>query len=355
MIPLLKNTNFCPPALCLAVLLFGPIGCSGAAPSTGSNISTTSPSTTSTSVVFALMDVGDSSSTLDIFAARSNVDGLAFRTAWRILEPQDGVYDWQVLDTALDVVRARGKRMTLHVGVSALGLPNWLTGLGVTTYTYTTPMGTTVTEPLPWDTIFLTRYTQFVAALAAHIQARGDSDLLYAVSDGAPIAEMSIVGCRDGALSGGTLYSREDYLDAWKTTIDAHAAAFANSQLFISAPVAVICMSDNDGKAFYTAVMNHALTKSVNSAVFAADLNALGSARLAQVDTSIASRVGVAFQTIWSSTGDTQNRMQGSLRDAVCKGIASGARYFEFYKVDISSSDSNIQDAIQRARTGQAC
>lgn len=350
----LKNSHFYVPAFLWGVLFFSLVSCSGGAPSADST-STTSPPTTSTSVVFALMDVGDSNSTLDTFAARSNVDGLAFRTAWRILEPRDGVYDWQVLDSALDVVRARAKRMTLHVGVSALGLPNWLIGLGVTTYTYTTPMGTTVTEPIPWDTIFLTRYTQFVAALAAHIQARGDSDLLYAVSDGAPIAEMSILGCRNAALSGGIPYSRDDYLNAWKTTIDAHAAGFTNSRLFISAPVAVICMPDNDGKAFYTAVMNHALSKSANTTVFAADLNALGSARMAQVDTSIASRVAVAFQTIWSSTGDTQNRMQGSLRDAVCKGIASGGRYFEIYKVDISSSDSNIQDAIQKARAGQTC
>ena len=128
-----------------------------------------------------------------------------------------------------------------------------------------------------------------------------------------------------------------------------------DTQLFISAPVAVICMPDNDGKAFYTAVMDHALAKSANTAVFAADLNALGSARLTQVDTSIANRAAIAFQMIWSSTGDTQNRMQGSLRDAVCKGIGSGARYFEIYKIDISNSNSDIQDAIQRARAGQPC
>lgn len=335
--------------LCLALLTGGCDG-SGDTPPTDP-----SPSPVSAAKVFALMDVGDPSSTLDAFAERTTVDGLAFRTAWRILEPRAGEYDWTTLGAALDVVRARGKHLTLHVGVSALGLPTWLTGLGVVTYTYTTPMGATVSEPIPWDPIFLQRYSQFVAALAAYIQARGDNNLLYAVSDGAPIAEMSIVGCRDGALSGGVLYDRDKYLNAWKTTIDAHAAGFPNSRLFISAPVAVICIPDNDGKAFYTAVMNHALTKSANTTVFAADLNALGSARLTQVDTTIANRVAVAFQTIWSSTGDVQNRMQGTLMDAVCQGIGNGARYFEIYKVDITSSDAAIQAAIQRARSGQPC
>ena len=74
-----------------------------------------------------------------------------------------------------------------------------------------------------------------------------------------------------------------------------------------------------------------------------------------QVDALISARAAIAFQTIWSSTNDTQNRMQGTLKDAVCKGIGSGANYFEIYKVDISSSDAAIQDAIQRARAGLAC
>ena len=307
------------------------------------------------SKVFALMDIGDSTSVLDGFAARATVDGLAFRTSWRVLEPQDGVYNWTTLDDAFDTVRARGKQLTLHVGVSSIGIPNWLVALGVVMYTYNTPMGVAVTEPLPWDATFLSRYTQFVAALAAHIQARGDTSLLYAASDGVPVAEMSIVGCQNGILSGGIAYSRANYLNAWKTTIDAHAAAFSTTRLFISPPIAVICIPDNDGKAFYTEVMNRALAQNAQTTVFAADLNAAGSTRLVQVDASIRTRAAIAFQMIWSSTNDTQNRMQGTLKEAVCQGIGSGARYFEIYKIDISSSDAAIQDAIQHARAGQPC
>jgi len=305
--------------------------------------------------VFALMDTGDSISVLADFAGRETADGLAFRTSWKILEPASGVYDWTTLDAALDTVRARGKQLTLHVGVSSIGIPNWLGALGVVTYRYNTPTGVTVTEPVPWDAIFLSRYTQFLAALASHIQARGDTGLLYAVSDGAPVAEMSIVGCQNSILSGGMAYSRANYLNAWKTTVGGHAAAFLTTRLFISAPVAVICMPDNDGKAFYTEVMDDALGKSAKATVFAADLNAAGSARLAQVDAAISTRAAIAYQMIWSSTNDTQNRMQGTLGDAVCHGLGSGARYFEIYKADISSSNAAIQTAIQRARAGQPC
>ena len=300
------------------------------------------------------MDVGDSTSVLDDFAARAAVDGLAFRTAWRVLEPQDGVYNWTALDAAFDTVRARGKQLTLHIGASFLGIPNWLVALRVVTYSYNTPMRA-VTEPIPWDAIFLSRYTRFVSALAAHIRARGDTGLLYAVSDGVPVAEMSIVGCQNGILSGGIAYSRTGYLNAWKTTIDAHTAAFPATRMFISAPVAVICRPDNDGKAFYKEVMSQALAENAQTTVFATDLNAAGSARLVQVDASVRTRAAIAFQMIGSSTRYTQNRMQGTLREAVCQGIGAGARYFEIYKDDISSPDVTIQNAIQLARAGQHC
>lgn len=305
--------------------------------------------------VFSLIDVGDSTALLDAFAGRATVDGLALRTSWSLLEPVQGVYDWKTLDAAFDTVRARGKQLTLHVGVSSVGVPGWLVALGAVTYSYKTPMGATVTEPIPWDATFLSRYTQFLAALAAHIQARGDAGLLHAVSDGVPVPEMSLVGCQNAVLSGGIAYSRASYLSAWKATVDAHASAFPATRLFVSAPVSVICMPDNDGKAFYTELMNHALAKSSTATAFAADLNAAGSMRLRQVDASIMSRASVAFQMIWSSANDTQHRMQGTLNDALCRGQASGARYFEIYKADISSPDAAIQAAIERVRAGQPC
>lgn len=307
------------------------------------------------SQVFALMDVGDSTTLLDGFAARATVDGLAFRTSWKLLEPQDGVYDWTVLDAAFDTVRARGKQLTLHVGASSIGLPTWLAAAGVAMYTYSAPMGGAVTDAVPWDVTLVSRYTRLVAVLAAHVRARGDAGLLYAVSDGAPVAEMSIPGCRNGVLTGGVSYSRARYLNAWKTTVDAHAAAFPGTPLFISAPVGVICAPDSDGPAFYTELMDHALSMSAQATAFAADLNAAGSTRLAQVDASLRARAAIAFQMIWSASDDTQDRMRGTLKDAVCNGLEARARYFEIYKADLSSPDGAIQDAVQRARAGQPC
>jgi hypothetical protein len=310
--------------------------------------------------VFALMDAGDPTDRLEEYADMDSVDGLAFRTAWSLLEPQDGVYDWTALDAAFDIVRLRNKQLTLHTNVSEIGIPDWLAGLGVESYTYDSPQGGTSTEPIPWDLTFLARYAQFLDAMAAHIRDRGDNDLLYAVSDGAPVSEMSLYGCLNSTLTGGTPYSRSNYMAAWTSTVDAHnnafpAATFPGVKLFISAPVAVICRPDGDGEAFYTELMSHALDNNPQTTIFAADLNADGSDRLNQVASFISTRSTIALQFIWSSASDPDNRMQGTLRQAVCSGLNQGANYLEFYKADLSSGDSSIQDAIQLARDGGPC
>ncbi len=272
------------------------------------------------------------------------------------MEPAQGSYDWTALDAAFAIVRADGKLLTLDVGVASAGLPGWLAGLGMKSYTFTSPTGGPVTAPIPWDPVFLGQYEQFIAALGAHVQAEGNMGLLQATSDGTPLAEMSIVGCSNGDLAPGVAYSRSTYLSAWESTIAAHAAAFPGIKLYVSAPVAQICMPDNDGAAFYADVMSYAFEQTKTASVFAADLNALGSQRMAQVSASIQSQAALtAFQTIWSYTGDPSNEMQGTISQAVCQGWNLGGRYFEIYKADLSNSAPSVQTAIAQARTGAGC
>lgn len=327
---------------------------STAANSTTTNSTTTTTnSSATTSQVFALLDPGESNNAMAQYAALASVDGLAYRTRWSTLEPGDGSYNWTALDAAFSAVAAQNKLLTVHVGVSGGAWPQWLQSAGAQTYTYSGPQGS-VTDPVPWDSTFLARYGDFVSALANHIQSSGNMSRLRAISVGAPVSEMSLVGCQNNTM-GSVTYNRSNYLQAWKTTIGNYASAFTSAPVFVSAPVNVICMPDNDGKNFYTELMNYSIALNAHTAVFAADLNALGSSRMNQVDTSISSQTAIDFQMIWSANPDPQNRMQGTLRDAVCKGLGYGTHYFEIYKTDLSSSDSAIQSAITTARSGQGC
>ncbi len=331
-------------------------GGGGSSDSGGVSAAATTAEATSSSItgqVFALLDPGESSSSMNQYAARSNVDGLAYRALWKAIEPTQGVYNWTSLDAAISAVVAQNKYLTVHIGASGGAWPQWVQTAGAQTYTYTGPQGS-VTDLVPWDAIYSARFSNFVSALANHLQSSGAMARIRAVSVGAPVSEMSLAGCFNGSM-GGLAYSRTSYLQAWKDSVAAYASVFTSTPLFVSAPVNMICAPDGDGKNFYTELMNYAISINGHAAIFAADLNALGSSRMAQVDSSIGTQLTTNFQMIWSANPDPQNRMQGSLQNAVCKGLGYGAIYFEIYKSDIASTDSAIQAAITTARTGQGC
>ncbi len=303
--------------------------------------------------VFALADPGDGVSLIQSYLAKTEVSGVAWRATWKSVEPNDGSWDWSRLDPALDAASSAGKRITIHIGVSGGAWPSWLTAAGVTTYSGPSVTGGIVTDPLPWDSVFLTRYDRLMRQLASHINARGQTGLVRAVSVGAPVTEMSLVACSAGVLgtgATGVVYSRSQYLSAWTTATNAVISAFPGTTVVVSAPVPQICAPDNDGAAFYSDLM----TPLTSASTFAADLNALGSQRLAQVSSALRSRP-ILFQTIWSSANDPSNRMQGTLSSAVCAGRALGGRYFELYKADLDSSDPAIANAVKQARGTVAC
>ncbi|MGK2896362.1 MAG: hypothetical protein ACSLEY_02070 [Candidatus Saccharimonadales bacterium] len=194
-----------------------------------------------------------------------------------------------------------------------------------------------------------------MTALGQHISDSGKSDIVQAISIGAPVSEMTIFGCANGQLAGGIPYSRAGYMSAWTTTITSVASAFPSKKLLVSLPISFIRANDgNDGKAFATQLFN-SVKASAPVSYFAADLNAIGSTRTAQADASLKGSQGINYQTIWSYTNDPSNRMQGSLSAAVCYGWNNGGRYFELYKSDIDSTIESVVQAIGQARDGSGC
>lgn len=334
---------------CVAML----VGC-GSGEDAGAAAPLPPPPSSGSGQVFALLDPGESATSMSQFAQLSTVDGLAFRARWRDMEPVQGSYDWSQLDAAISAATGQNKRYTVHVGASGGAWPAWLTGAGAQTYSFTFAAATVI-DPVPWDAVYLAKFGSFVDALATHIRDRGALAALRAVSVGVPIAEMSVVGCRNGLLGGALVYDRSQYLSAWRSTVAKFAAAFPDNTVLVSAPVSVICMPDNDGGQFLTDVLSPVPGGAAHLAVFAADLNALGSARMAQVPVSLRTQFPMHFQTIWSANPDPQNRMQGTLREAVCQGLALGGRYFEIYKSDLLDTSAAAQAAVSQARSGMVC
>jgi hypothetical protein len=313
---------------------------------------------------FALMDAGDARAEFDAYLAMESVDGLAVRLSWSALEPADDVFSWTRVDEAFAAAAATGKRVTLHVLASTyVTAPAWLYAAGAQSYSYTLPFGgPTRTDPVPWDPVLLAEWSEFLAALRAHVDVLGASAALHAISVAVPVPEMSLVGCRDGVLQASPLvsYSRAAYLAAWQATVDAATSSFPDTLKLLPVPVGTICWPDADGGAFYSELWAHAGASSTSYAHYATDLTTLASDRLDHITGLLAADAPVGVQFIWSYSSDPTDRMQkGSpartFLDAVCRGYGYGADYFEVYKVDVASADASVALGVDAIHDASLC
>lgn len=311
--------------------------------------------------VYALTDPGDPPATLEILARDPRIDGLVIRTSWDRLQPTAERYEWASLDAAFAVARRYHKKITLHILTTPFGpMLTWIYAAGAAHYTVDLPPmmqragRATQTAPVPWDTVYLEAYHRFLLALRDHLQSGGLTDTLGYMSDATPIAEMSLIGCRDGRIDT-VPYNRSQYLAAWRYTIAAHSLAFPAVPLLVSAPVRTICLPDQDGQAFYRDLIASVSTQDRKAPlmIFAADLTAQGSDRVANVAPEL-SAMPHGFQMMWQSTHDPHNRMLGSLSAALCSGLRLKGQYFEIYKDDIlNQGDTAMQNAITALHDGQ--
>lgn len=130
-----------------------------------------------------------------------NVDGVRLRLSWSDYEPTEGTYLWNQpsdcahgndLDDAIRLAYAAHKFVGVSIQAGA-DSPDWIFAAPVGTagvYPFyldpADPAGEGKTYmPLIWDTIFQTKFRNFINALAAHIATLpGKSAVLYVVTTG---------------------------------------------------------------------------------------------------------------------------------------------------------------------------
>jgi len=299
-------------------------------------------------MVFALTNSRDSN--LEKLLEQPSIDGVAFQEGWAMLEPRAGEYNWSTLDRAIYQVRVHRKYVSIHL-LASPRTPGWLSTVGAQYFSGTDFRGREIADVVPWDKVYLERYTRFLKALADHLSETGATPNVFALGVVVPVAECNLVGCRNDMI-GDVRYDRNLYLTACKQMIDAYAEAFPGARLFVSPPVRdMICFPQQDSK-FFKELMDYAIAKHHNKAyMFAADLNSQGSERTRPY-LEYSSKTGLGFQTIWSSTNDPSIRMKGAypsnLLQSINYGINCGGSYFEIYAVDVLNHERAIQQAIQR-------
>ena len=189
--------------------------------------------------------------TLDDFPGLSTV---YLRLPWAFLEPEEGKYNWAVLDTPAQRWIARGKRIALRFTCSEnwmkYATPEWVKQAGAKGTYYQFGKGR-VTESNTWDPyfddpVFLRKLDAFLAAAAKRY-------------DGNPNVEFIDVGTYGLWGEGHTFMSSgQDSFDIQKAHIDLHLKHFGKTLLCISDDFAG---HDKPGRNF--PITDHALSRGV--------------------------------------------------------------------------------------------
>ena len=297
-----------------------------------------------------------------------NVDGVALKVAWNATETADGVYAWGPLDSMIAQAAGAGKTVTLDV-VAGYQTPSFVFAEGAQAFSYVWSYAwgpgvcSVVTIPVPWDPIYLQKWTAFVQAFGARyandpkvtgVKISGvnsnDEETALPYSVNAPISSggASCTSYNDVANWQAAGYTRTLIESAWQQSAAAFKSAFPNQVLVATLQMGGFPPIDNNGNIFtpgkYSAGQDSQVSLditaygySVYGAQFALQNDGLMSSGGAwSTETSYANEITTGYQT-FSALGS-------GLPAALKLATGAHAEYFELYLSDLNTS--SLQSAI---------
>lgn len=97
-----------------------------------------------------------------------STNGVVVRFKWNSVEPTPGNFNWSFVDGEIAKALANGKKISLQ----PLGKPTWLKSIGAQEYftiersTFSPNLGQVVSGVIPWDSVYVKRYSIFLQQLA---------------------------------------------------------------------------------------------------------------------------------------------------------------------------------------------
>lgn len=269
------------------------------------------------------------------------VTGIVIRTFWSTVEPTEGNYNWQYIDSSLQAAQSYNKVATIFVA-SGVSTPTWVYDAGAQKFSmidvnpYHATYGQTFDMPIPWDGVYLQKWAQFVKAFGARYDSHSAVHHVVLANPTPFSLEMYMPHSKeDQQHLREAGYTDDRVFRAWQQIIDAYAQAFPSKPWAISiAPV----MS---GTQLTDRIVSYGLQKyGKRMLVQASWLSAhTTSQRLAWVS-RYTQQTTVGFQMLWASSWNAQsNDRQGDLLTSIQKGIQAGASFLEIYEADIINPD----------------
>jgi len=263
--------------------------------------------------------------------------GLSPRVGWGTVEPSEGQYDWSFLDGVFQTAIQHNKRVYLrvHPGVFT---PDWVYQAGakkVTGSSLGLIKGAFNTFPVPWDSVFLTKWKALVVALGNRYNS---NPALYIVGVAGPTyesIEFYLPSTETAWQKFG--YTPNNLFNAWKQCIDAYAQAFPSKNIALNIETAIL-----GNQQLPQQIVNYGLNTYKSRVFVQGDwLSSDTTENVLDAMFGLTPQTTVGFQMVGTSV------VMGSLSTAINNGLEGGASYLEIYEYDINnlSNSALLQSA----------
>ena len=326
----------------------------------------------SSATINGVYDLGSTDSTRFALSvlANTSVDGLAIRARWSTVEPSDGVFDWSRIDSVIATAAAYGKKVSISVEAGIV-TPSWVYAQGAQSFQFVwdrswgPSMCSIATIPLPWDTVFLKKWAEFVDAFGAkydsnpyvsHVKLTGingktqETILPHTVNEN--INNGQCTGYDDIANWQAVGYTRTKIEAAFQEDVADFAAAFPHKEfaaMFTPCPGGLPPIDQNgaviSGQVCDYQGTHDMLNYAINTygrGAFVAQNNGWSNTWIWSAIVNASTLVDTAYQ---------ENYALGSgFPAAASTAVGDGAKFLEVYESDLTNA--SLQSAITAAHTG---
>jgi hypothetical protein len=310
------------------------------------------------------------------------VDGIAVRYNWERLEPNEGRFNWADLDQ--DIAHAHQYRKTVSIGITAgIRTPIWVYQAGAAQFTYIwdRPWGPPACSqqriPIPWDSVYLSKWKRFVDAFASRYEA--DKSVVYVKMTGINAGTQELIlphsrGREKNLLSVGCTtsdqtqdwqragYTRRKIESTWLEIADTFARVLPRKSLGLMIGPRGFPPIDENGNIIPSRgadleMPNDLIDEGVKQVGdrFVLQNNGLSAVKAWDKLSQVSSRVVIGWQMVWSASDDPRCRMNGGLNPcdpsatlaaATDRGLDTGARFLEIYLADLLNPQ--LQPVLKR-------
>jgi hypothetical protein len=281
------------------------------------------------------------------------IDGIAIRASWYLIETGDGVYNWSYLDSEVQAAANAGKQVSLRI-TAGVETPNWVYSAGAQGFTFQDKTGQMAKIPVPWDSVYLTKWEGFIQALGKRYGSNpavvsvkltgintdsGETNLPYSPTD---IVNWQKIG-----------YTRTKVENAWNSIVDTWAAAFPSQQLTMMLTPVGFPPIDSNGNTFSSLhnADSQIVTDMTNYGIatygsrFALQNNGLSDYWICPQVASQAAALTTGYEMLWYVTNDPSYRMNNgtavnirtALQNAMNSALAAHAQFLDIYIPDVTN------------------